>query len=169
MVPTIKTTRLTLRPLEQFDAEVLLRIYQTDGVLRYFPPSTPPTLEKIQRAIVRLQEHWNRYKYGRWGIIPNGENQIIGWAGLQFLPELNETEVGYLLDKSHWGKGFATEAARASIEFGFENCQLDHIIALVSPENIASRRVIEKCNLTYMETIHLWEMDLMRHMRTNER
>jgi len=168
MASTIQTNRLTLRPLERADAEVLLRIYQTDGVLRYFPPSISLSLEKIQRSILRLQEHWDTRRYGRWGIIPNGENQIIGWAGLQFLPELNETEVGYLLDKPYWGQGFATEAARASIEFGFENCQLDHIIALVAPDNIASRHVIEKCNLTYTETIHLWEMDLMRHTRANE-
>ena len=165
MASTIYTSRLTLRPLEQADAEVLLRIYQTDGVLRYFPPSTSPTLEKIQNSILRLQEHWDNHGYGRWGIIPSGENQIIGWAGLHFIPELNETEVGYLLDKPYWGRGIATEAARASIEFGFKDGQLNHIIALVAPENIPSRRVVEKCDLTYIETIHLWEMDLMKHIR----
>ena len=159
---------MILRPLEHADAEVLLRIYQTDGILRYFPPSIPSTLEKIQQFIVRQQQHWDSHGYGHWGLVPSGENQIIGWAGLQFLPELNETEVGYLLDKSYWGKGFATEAARASIEFGFENCRLDHVIALVAPENLASRRVVEKCNLTYTETIHLWDMDLMRHIRVHE-
>ena len=164
MNSTIQTDHITLRPLENGDAEALFRIYQTEGILQYFPPSTPPSLEKVQRYILRQQEHWDKYGYGHWGITTNGEKQLIGWAGLQFLPELNETEVGYLLDKSYWGKGLATEAASASIQFGFENFALDQIIALAHPKNIGSRRVIEKCNMTYIETIYLWKMDLMRHI-----
>ena len=112
---------------------------------------------------MRQKEHWDKYRYGHWGVVPNGQSQVIGWAGLQFLPELNETEVGYLLDKHHWGEGYATEAAQASIQFGFESCSLDHIIALVHTDNTASRRVIEKCNMSYTETIHIWGIDLMRH------
>ena len=162
-IPIIQTHRITLRPLEQDDAEALYRINQTDGVLRYFPTTTPPPLEKVQRFIVSQQEHWDKHGYGNWGITFNGERQIIGWVGLQFLPELNETEVGYLLDAPFWGKGYATEAAQASIRYGFEHCALDHLIALVHPDNIASRRVIEKCELNYEETIHLWGIELMRY------
>ena len=162
-VPAIQTSRLTLRPLEPADAEVLHRIYQNEGVLRYFPTTTPPPLEKVQHFIVSQQRHWEEHGFGNWSIHPQGGHQIIGWAGLQFLPELNETEVGYLLDKPFWGKGYATEAARASIQFGFEQCNLDHIIALVHPDNVASRRVIEKCGMTHVETIQLWGIELMRH------
>ena len=167
MLPTIQTSRLTLRPLETADAEDLYKSYQVKGVLQYFPPTAAPTLERAQRYIQRQQEHWRKYGYGHWGIVPKGEKHIIGWAGLQFLPELNETEVGYFLDKSQWSNGFATEAANASIQFGFDEYKLDHIIALVHPENIASRRVIDKCQFVYAETIHLWEIDLMRHSREN--
>lgn len=163
MTPAIKASRVSLRPLQPTDTEVLHRIYQTEGVLQYFPTTTPPPLEKVERFIASQQEHWEKHGYGNWGIVPEGESQIAGWAGLQFLPELNETEVGYLLDKPFWGRGYATEAARASIQFGFERCGLDHIIALVHPENLASRRVIDKCGMTYEETIHLWGIDLMCH------
>ena len=161
--PTVQTPRLNLRLLESTDADVLHRINQIDGVLRYFPTTTAPPLEKVRRFIASQEEHWDRHRYGNWGIVPKGESQIIGWVGLQFLPELNETEVGYLLDAGFWRKGYATEAARASIQYGFEHCALEQIIALVHPENIASRRVIEKCGMTYEETIHLWGIDLMRH------
>jgi len=163
MTITLQTQRLTLRPLESADAEVLHRIYQTEGILQYFPPTGPPTLYKVQRYIMRQQEHWDRHGFGHWGITLDGENQIIGWVGLQFLPELNETEVGYLFDKPFWGQGLATEAALASIQFGFESHRLDHIIGLVHPENTGSRRVIEKCGMNYVETIHIWNIDLMRH------
>ena len=162
-IPTIQTSRLILRPLVTADAEDLFHINQTDGVLRYFPTTSPPPLEKIQQFVISQQNHWDTYGYGNWGIVPKGESQIIGWAGLQFLPELNDTEVGYLLDAPFWGKGYATEAAIASIQYGFDHCALDQVIALVHPDNIASNRVIEKCGMIYEETIYLWRTNLMRH------
>jgi ribosomal-protein-alanine N-acetyltransferase len=142
---------------------VLHHIYQSEGVLRYFPNPNPPPLERIRRFITGQQAHWEKYGYGNWGILPEGEKEIVGWAGLQFLPELNETEVGFLFDRPFWGKGYATAAARASLDFGFEHFHLDHIIALVHPDNVASRRVIEKCGLIYVETLSLWGLDLMRY------
>ena len=161
--PSIQTKHLMLRPLEPNDAGVLHRIYQSEGVLRYFPNPVSPPLEKIQRFIAGQQMHWEKHGYGDWGVVPVGEGEIIGWAGLQFLPELDETEVGFLLDRPFWGKGYATEAALASVQFGFERFSLDHIIALVHPDNLASRRVIEKCGMSYVETLSLWGIKLMRY------
>ena len=163
-IPILKTEHLTLRPLQPSDAEVLHRIYQSEGVLRYFPNPSPPPLERVQRFVAGQQVHWEKYRYGNWGILPDGEVEIIGWTGLQFLPELNESEVGFLLDRPFWGKGYATEAALASLRFGFEHFDFDHIIALAHPENLASRRVIEKCGMIYVENLSLWGMELMRHI-----
>jgi RimJ/RimL family protein N-acetyltransferase len=161
-VPTLTTTHLILRPLQPKDAGVLHRIYQSEGVLRYFPNPFPPPLEKVQRFIILQQAHWEKFGYGNWGIVPEGEAQIAGWTGLQYLPELDETEVGFLFDRHYWGKGYATEAARASLKFGFETGNLDHIIALVHPDNIASRRVLEKCGMLYQNTLELWGIGLLR-------
>jgi len=162
-IPTLQARILTLRPMQPSDAEVLHHIYQSEGVLRYFPNPNPPPLDRVQRFVTGQQAHWEKYGYGNWGILPDGESEIIGWAGLQFLPELNETEVGFLLDRPFWGKGYATTAALASLDFGFGQVKLDHIIALVHPDNLASRRVIEKCGMTYVQTLVLWGMELMRH------
>jgi ribosomal-protein-alanine N-acetyltransferase len=164
-IPTLSTQHLTLRPIVSADAAVLYHIYQTEGVLQYFPNPSPPSLEKVERFAANQQAHWEKYGYGNWGVVPDGEKELAGWAGLQYLPELDETEVGFLLDKSFWGRGYATEAARASLKFGFEHFNLDHIIALVHPENIASRRVIEKCGLSYVDTLPLWGIELMRHRK----
>jgi RimJ/RimL family protein N-acetyltransferase len=163
-IPSIQTTRLLLRPMQPADAVVLHRIYQSEGVLKYFPNPVAPPLEKLERFIAGQQAHWEEHGYGDWGILPEGEQEIVGWAGLQYLPELNETEVGYLLDRPFWGKGYATEAALASMDFGFERFSLDHIIALVHPDNLASRRVIDKCGMTYVETLSLWGIQLMRYV-----
>ena len=161
--PSLQTNRLTLRPLLPGDAETLHHIYQSEGVLRYFPNPLPPPLEIVQRFVTGQQAHWETHGYGDWGILPEGAQTIIGWVGMQYLPELNETEVGFLLDRPYWGKGYATEAAQASVCFGFKHFSLDHIIALVHSENLASQRVIEKCGMTYIETISLWGIELMRY------
>ena len=159
-IPNLQTPHLILRPLDIADAEVLYRIYQSDEVLRYFPSTVPPPLEKVQRFIQRQAEHWEKYAYGNWGVVPAGGIEIIGWAGLQYLPELEETEVGFLLDRPYWGRGYATEAGLASIKYGFECFKFDHIIALVHPDNLASQRVIEKCGMCYVETLTLWGIEL---------
>jgi len=161
--PTLLTARLTLLPLQEADAKTLHRIYQSEGVLRYFPNPHPPPLDKVQRFIAGQQAHWQQYGYGDWGILLEGEREIAGWVGLQYVPELDETEVGFLLDSPFWGKGYATEAALATLKFGFEHFTLDHIIALVHPENAASRRVIEKCGMEFMDTLQLWGMELLRY------
>lgn len=162
-IPTLHTARLTLRPLTPADAATLHRIYQTEGVLRYFPNPNPPPLEKVERFIAGQQAHWQQHGCGNWGILCAGRQEIIGWTGLQVLPELAETEVGFLLDRPHWGKGYATEAAQASLRFGFQHFPLEHIIALVHPENLTSRRVIAKCNMTYVDTLPLWGIQLQRY------
>lgn len=160
---SFETASLILRPLQESDALMLHRIYQSDGVLRYFPSTAPPALEKVERFIVSQRKHWQDHGYGNWAILPKGASETIGWAGLQYLPELDETEVGFLLDKPFWGKGYATEVALASLRFGFERLDLDHIIALVHPENLASQRVIQKCGMAVQETIRLWGIDLIRY------
>jgi [ribosomal protein S5]-alanine N-acetyltransferase len=159
---TLHTSRLILRPLEPSDAPVLHRIYQAEGVLRYFPNPVPPSLERVQRFIDRQQQHWEQHGCGHWAVQAAGEPELAGWAGLQVLPELGETELAYLLAPSHWGRGYASEAARAALQFGFEQAVLDHIIALVHPQNTVSQRVILKCGMSYLETIQLWGMELMR-------
>jgi len=161
--PSLQTSRLTLRPLQPDDTGVLYRIYQSEGVLRYFPNPIPPPMDKVQKFITGQQTHWEIHAYGNWGVVPVGEEEIIGWAGLQYLLELDETEVGFLLDRPYWGKGYATEAAQASLQFGFEHFSLDHIIALVHPENLASQRVVEKCGMVILNTISLWGMELLRY------
>jgi RNA polymerase sigma-70 factor, ECF subfamily len=166
-IPTLHTTHLTLRPILPADVTALYRIYQAEGVLQYFPNPAPPPLEKVERFVAYQQTHWEKYGYGNWAILPEGEREIAGWAGLQYLPELDETEVGFLLDRPFWGKGYATQAARAALRFGFEHFDFDHIIALVHPENAASRRVIAKCGMNYVDTLSLWGIALMRYQIEN--
>lgn len=162
VIPILQTAHVSLVPIKPADAPILHRIYQQDGVLKYFPGPGSVPLEKVERWVKLTTEHWEKYAYGNWGILPEGETEIAGWAGLQYLPELDQTEVGYLLSPAFWGRGYATEVALASLQFGFEHFPLERIIALVHEDNLASRRVIEKCKMQYVDTITLWGMQLLR-------
>jgi [ribosomal protein S5]-alanine N-acetyltransferase len=163
-IHTLHTPRLVLRSLIQSDTPILHSIYQVEGVLRYFPNPVPPLLERVEQFVDGQQAHWEKYGYGNWGIVFSGETKLIGWAGLQFLAETGETEVGYLLGRPFWGKGYAAEAARASLQFGFDHFNFEEIIALVHPDNAASLKVAAKCGLIPVERKTYWGIEMVRHV-----
>lgn len=160
-IPTLRTGRLVLQAWKSADAPRLFEILQEEGILRYFPNQNPPPLEKVERYIQRHLTHWEEHSCGHWAVtLPDGPT--LGWCGLEYLPETGETEVAYLLSRACWGNGYATEAARASVRFGFESAGLENIIGLVDPENIASRRVLEKSGLHYIDRKEYFAVNLDR-------
>ena len=162
-IPTLTTKRLTLRPFAPEDTEPLFHILQGKDALRYFPNATPPPLERVENLIARQLEHWDAHGYGWWAVERQSQTGLIGWSGLQFLPETSETEIGYLLGLDHWGQGYATEAAQAGVTYGFETLGLERIIGLAHPENLASRRVLEKLGMTLLGQAEYFGMTLCRY------
>ena len=86
----------------------------------------------------------------------------MGWCGLEFLPDTNETEVGYLLSGKFWGRGYATEAACETVLFGINRIGLEEIIPLTDPHNIASQRVLEKSGLKFTRRQVYFGMEMFR-------
>ncbi|MBI5946230.1 MAG: GNAT family N-acetyltransferase [Chloroflexi bacterium] len=166
ITPTITTKNLTLRPLTMDDLEAMFRVFSEQGMLKYFPNPNPPTIDRAQRMIETQIQQWEQYGLGSWGVVPHGETELAGWNGLQYLPETNETEVGYMLSRKFWGRGYSTEGARAGLEFGFKTLRLDQIIGLVHPENIASQRVLIKCGMTFTYQASYFGMDMFRYQIT---
>jgi len=162
-IPTLRTARLLLRPWAAGDAEALFTILGEKDILRYFPNPAPPSLEKVQKYIAHHLTGWQERGYGHWAILSREDGGLLGWSGLEYLPEIKQTEVAYLLSRRVWGKGFATEAARAAIRFRFERAGLEKIIGLVHPDNTRSIRVLEKCGLTFSDRITLWGLELCRY------
>jgi len=162
-IPEILTSRLRLRAFVPEDAQPLYSILQQDDILKYFPNPQPPEMDRVERLIQRQIENWETYSYGWWAVVPYGQENLVGWNGLQYLPETNEVEVGYLLSKPFWGNGLATDGAQAALEFGFATLDLEEIIGLVHPENIASQRVLEKSGLIFTNRAEYFGMELMRY------
>ena len=162
-IPTLTTQRLTLRPFRASDDQAYHQIVAEAGVLQYFPEPTPPSLEKVQATLSRLNEHWEKYGYGVWAVELAASGELIGRCGLFYIPQTDETEVDYLLAKQHWGKGFASEAASEALRFAFENAQKAAIVGIVHPENLASQHVLEKIGMRFTRADNYFGMDCLRY------
>ena len=161
-VPTITTPRLLLRPFTLGDLHPLFKILQEPGIFKYFPRPGPPPLEKVERIIREQLTQYEQFGFGQWAVEAREKPGLIGWCGLNRLPNTNEDEVAYLLSQPVRGQGYATEGAQASLDFGFETIGLKRIIALVHPENAASRRVAEKIGMTLLDRKFYWGMECLR-------
>ncbi len=164
-IPSLQTPRLILQPWKLEEAETLWAILQEEDILRYFPDPFPPSLERVQKYITLQMAHWQLRDYGHWAVVDPVTQTLLGWVGLEYLPELNETEVAYLLSRRAWGKGLATEAAQAAVDFGTQQAGLAKIIGLVHPDNTASARVLQKCGFSFSRRIPLWGLDLDYYCR----
>jgi ribosomal-protein-alanine N-acetyltransferase len=159
--PVLYTPRITLRPLSPDDTDALHKVLNDRAVWQYFPLPEIPSLARTQTYIQGQLHHWAEYSLGHWAL--EDKNQILmGWGGLQFLPETNETEVAYCLGRPFWGQGFATEAARESLAYGFHTLQLKEIIGLTHVENKASQNVLLKIGLHLVDRKSYFGMECFR-------
>lgn len=146
----LETQRLYLREMTPEDAEVAYILNLDPEVLRY---TGDDPFESIEEAKTFLENYasYRTYGFGRWGMILKETGEYLGWCGLKYTPELDEFDIGYRLMKQFWGKGYATEAAEACLEFGFTQFNMKTIVGRAIPANVASVRVLEKIGLTFLE------------------
>lgn len=130
-------------------------------VMTYISGGKPRTRESTRVGLLRTIEGWRDRGFGLWAVVEKDSGRVIGYCGLIFLENTTEIELAYGLAKSSWGKGFATEAARVSLRYGFEELKLDRIVAVVNPQNAPSQRVLEKLGMRYTKDAHHYDADLM--------
>jgi RimJ/RimL family protein N-acetyltransferase len=112
--------------------------------------------------------HWDEHGYGWWALSLADGDRLMGWCGLNFLPETDEVELKYLLAEAFWGKGIATEASRVSLTYALTDTEIDPIIGLVHPENIASQRVLEKVGMSLLDRKEYFGMTCLRYVIQRE-
>jgi [ribosomal protein S5]-alanine N-acetyltransferase len=152
----------TMRPLQLADLDALVAIWADPEVTRFLSSQgNPISRENSEKALRAFIEHWQQRGYGIWAIVESRSFQMFGYCGLRYLEELNEVEVLYGLAKAYWGRGIATQAAKAAVAYGFNVADLDKLIAMALPDNLASRRVIEKAGLQYEKRIHIFNLETM--------
>ncbi|HEU4594899.1 MAG TPA: GNAT family N-acetyltransferase [Pyrinomonadaceae bacterium] len=149
-MPEIETERLRLRMYTTADADEQFRITSDEQFRRYFPSHFfKPTRDNTLVAIGRVLEHWNQLGFGYWVVELKEESRMVGYCGLRHLMPSREIELLYGIERAQWGKGLTTEAARASLRFGFEEMKFERVMAITDPENLGSRRVMEKAGLRH--------------------
>jgi ribosomal-protein-alanine N-acetyltransferase len=146
----IWTARLRMRPLREGDVDALAEIYQHPLVARWIGSHTR---QDVEREIAQHIEHQASVGWSFWAVEHRDSGRLIGDCGLQPLEHRGpEVELGYDLHPSMWGHGLATEAAREVMRQAFGPLHLEHIIAVVKPEHVASQRVLEKVGLRHAGT-----------------
>jgi RimJ/RimL family protein N-acetyltransferase len=158
-MPEVETERLLMRMFTPGDVERHLSVVTHPEFMRYFPAHFSPSRDGVERGIAARLEHWERHGYGQWALTEKGRGELFGYCGLRYLPETDEVELLYGIDPAHWGRGLTTEAAKASVRFGFEEARLARIMAVANPLNTGSRRVMEKAGLRYEKNALYFEMD----------
>ncbi len=147
---TLETARLRLRPFTLADVDVYYADISSDpDVMRYLPGGLPRLRSDAEWVIGYFMRHAELHSFGVWAVEEKRSGRLIGHAGLEHIPgALNgEVEIAYTLAKACWGQGLATEAARASLCYGFETLNLPEIYALAFPANIASQNVMRKIGM----------------------
>ncbi len=168
-IPTIETARLLLRPFAQEDLEDYPRLIFADAdVMRYLPKRDLAPRERAERTVAVFNDQWLQRDYSVWAVTDKMTGGFIGHCGLNSVIEAGEVEVLYALRKDRWGQGIATEAARASVRFGFETVNLARLIALAVAENSASRRVMERLGFAYEKDVHYFGLDLVYSVLARE-
>ncbi len=153
MTPIIETDRLILRAFNINDYKDVYEFGSNKEVLEYTGDKAIESFDDAKELIKNVWfEDYKRYGYGRWATIYKPDNRLIGFAGLKFLPEFNETDIGFRFLPKYWGKGIATEASIEILKYGFEILKLKRIIGIAVPENIASCKVLQKIGLEFYKT-----------------
>lgn len=145
----LETERLILRKLEEADAERMFLMDSRPEVMKYIgiPPLTD--IRETENIITIIRQQYEDHDVGRLAVIEKESGLLIGWSGLKFLTQevngyKNVYDLGYRFLPEYWGKGYASESAKASLDFGFNGLKIDTIYAHAHSQNHASNHVLEK-------------------------
>jgi [ribosomal protein S5]-alanine N-acetyltransferase len=156
----LQTPRLLLRELIPSDDKGMFELDANPEVHTYVGKNPITTIQQARDAIAFIRQQYIDNCIGRWAVLDKETNAFMGWAGLKLYKteangHSNFYELGYRFIQKYWSKGYATEAAKAMIDYGFIEIGLTEIYAMTDIENKASRHVLEKCGMSYIEDFDL--------------
>lgn len=149
----METSRLILREWCETDLAPFAKLNADPQVMQYFPGML--SYEQSAQMVDRIKTHFDEYGFGLWAVEVKEDSQFAGFIGLA-IPQFTAyftpcIEIGWRLAVPFWNQGYASEGAQAVLKFGFAECNLNEIVSFTSPANAASRRVMEKIGMTYID------------------
>jgi RimJ/RimL family protein N-acetyltransferase len=145
----MNTGRLLLSPLVNTDAMQLFRIMADPDTMQYWAAGPHATVAQTYEWIANVEVSWKTNGFGDWSVRIEATGDVIGFCGLHYVQGMAEVNIGYVLDKLYWGKGYGTEASLAALTFGFSSAEVNLIAGVTDPRNVASIKVLEKCGMSY--------------------
>ena len=151
-----ETERLILREILPEDVESIFLLDSDPEVHRYLGNNPIHTMEEAAKTIEFIRRQYAEYGIGRWAVISKDTNEFVGWSGLKFITEetnnhIDYYDLGYRFIRKYWGKGYATETAKASLSYAFQSLGLSKVFAIVDVENMASEKVLKKVGFETIE------------------
>ncbi|MBS1525109.1 MAG: GNAT family N-acetyltransferase [Bacteroidetes bacterium] len=145
----IETPRLILRSWQTGDHEPFIELNRDKAVMQFFPAAMSP--EETLRQVLRIRAHFEQYGYGFFALERKNSGQFIGFTGFSH-PSFQSyftpcVEIGWRLSREHWRQGFATEAARACLQYGFVELGFEDIYSFTSVHNKASEKVMIRAGM----------------------
>lgn len=158
----IETLRLRLRMFRPDDLDDLYeKVFSDPEIFRYVGNGMVATHAETETALLSIIAHWQKHGFGRWAAIEKESNRMIGFGGLRSL--FGTPELVYHFAKPHWGKGLATELARAALRYGFEEHRFERIVAIAKPANVASAHVMEKVGMRFEKLAQYYDIDVVQY------
>lgn len=143
-VPLVDTPRLLLRPWRDDDLDGYAAMCADPEVMRHMGDGSTLDRADAWRSMAMFVGHWQLRGFGMWAVEERATQRFIGRVGLHQPEGWPGLEVGWMLARDTWDRGYATEAARASLEFAWNVVGVEHVISVIAPENAASVRVAER-------------------------
>jgi RimJ/RimL family protein N-acetyltransferase len=151
----IETERLVLRLPVTSDADAIFKGYAQDPeVVRYLTWRPHRTVADTLKFLTHLQSGWESGAELTWALTVRGDDRVIGMIGLR--PRGFKADIGYVLARSSWGRGYMTGAGRAIVDLAFTDPAVYRVWAVCDADNAASSRVLEKIGMTYEGTLRRW-------------
>ena len=163
----MKTERLILEPWSSMDWMEFRPIATDPEVMRYITGGIPWSDEQIQNFVYRQMTLYAERGFCRWKLIEASTGALIGFCGPGMWRDAPDPEIGWWLARSHWGQGLATEAARAALADAFERVQLNRLISIAMPDNMASIGIMRKLGLTFDAEFESEGVKLVRYAIEN--
>ena len=152
-IPVLETDRLRLRPFTSDDETAVFALASDPEVARFVRFEPHRDIAETRAFLELVERYYRRGNPFAWAIVRREDDRLIGSCGfVDQAPERESAEIGYWLGKPYWGKGYAVEAARALVDFGFEQMGLGRVEAKCFLENRAGQRVIEKLGMKFEGT-----------------
>lgn len=148
MKTILETDRLLLREFDISDAESFYELNLNPNVIKFTGNSAFKDIDEAKEFLENYSDY-QRNGFGRWLVINKSTQEFLGWCGLKYDEKLDETDIGFRFFENFWNQGFATESAKACIDYGFKELNLKTIVGRAMKENLASIKVLEKIGLHY--------------------